>query len=169
VLDELGGYSYVLALRAMETVAGALGEKYSADHTRYATLATQARQSFHKRFYNETAGLYGGDRGAVQMLSIPALTIDAMLPEYAQVEAQVLRAVELDLANRSGYHLQVGAVTAKPLLNQLSSHGLHSAALRIATQTTEPSWGHWFSAYNATTCHEKWTSDSSRDHVFLVL
>jgi alpha-L-rhamnosidase len=167
VSDVVGGYSYVLALRAMGTIAGALGGNHSADHTRYATLATQARQSFHAHFYNKTAGLYGGDREAVQMLTIPALTIDAMLPEHAQVEAQVLRAVELDLANRSGYHLQVGAVTAKPLLNQLSSHGLHSAALRVATQTTEPSWGHWFSAYNATSCHEKWTSDSSRNHVFL--
>jgi|EP01046_Picozoa_sp_COSAG06_P011032 hypothetical protein len=46
--------------------------------------------------------------------------------------------LEDDLHNRTDYHLAVGAVTSKILLNVLSDNGLHESALKVATQTTEP-------------------------------
>ena len=41
----------------------------------------------------------------------------------------------------------------KVLLDVLSSNGLHDTALKMATQTQEPSWGWWWTK-NATTCWE---------------
>ena len=75
-----------------------------------------------------------------------------------------------DLNNKTDYHLRVGAVTSKLLLTTLSANGLHSSALKVATQTTEPSWGYWLSQ-NATTCFEAWPGatdgSTSRNHIFL--
>ena len=86
------------------------------------------------------------------MLSIPALTIAAM-PDSA-VRSHVVDLLRTDLWNRSGHHLQIGAVTSKPYLSMLSAYGLHSSALRVAAQRTEPGWGYWLSQ-GATTCWEK--------------
>ena len=44
-----------------------------------------------------------------------------------------------DIAQRTNYTPNVGAVTSKILLNVLSDHGLHETALRVATTTDEPS------------------------------
>lgn len=60
-----------------------------------------------------------------------------------------------DIAQRTLYTPNVGAVTSKILLNVLSEYGLHEIALRIATTTNEPSWGYWWSL-GATTCFENW-------------
>ena len=60
-----------------------------------------------------------------------------------------------DIAQRTNYTPNVGAVTSKILLNVLSDHGLHETALRVATTTDEPSWGYWWSL-GATTCFENW-------------
>ena len=57
-------------------------------------------------------------------------------------------------------------MTSKILLGVLSSNGLHEAALRVATQTTEPSWGYWW-AQGSTTCWETWKGlqEGTRNHV----
>jgi hypothetical protein len=99
-----------------------------------------------------------------QMLSIPALTIAAM-PDSA-VRSHVVDLLRTDLWNRSGHHLQIGAATSKPYLSMLSAYGLHSSALRVAAQRTEPGWGYWLSK-GATTCWEKWPGDTSKNHIFL--
>ena len=71
-------------------------------------------------------------------------------------------------------------MTSKLILDVLSSNGHHDAALRLATQTAEPSWGFWW-ANNATTCWENWPgnggfpdpdwkkgdSAGTRNHIFL--
>lgn len=78
------------------------------------------------------------------------------------------------------YTLRVGAVTSKIILDVLSSNGKHESALKLATQTAEPSWGFWW-ANNATTCWENWPgnggypdpdwksgdSAGTRNHIFL--
>ena len=57
----------------------------------------------------------------------------------------------------------------------MSEHGLHESALRAAISTDEPSIGHWWKAFNATTCYEAFPGgpDVSNDmhgtlnHIFL--
>ena len=160
--EEMAGFSYVLGLRAMVSMAGHLGRGDSAGH--YAAVAAAATRGFHTRFWNESSRSYGSDWSGQQMLSIPAMTIDAM--PSPEVQARVVELLRADLHNRSGHHLQIGAVSSKSFLNELSRHGMHAEALRVATQRTEPGWGWWFTM-GATTCWEKWPGDTSRNHIFL--
>lgn len=162
VPKEMGGFNYVLALKAMSQMAKALGK--ANDMTRYATLADAARQSFHSVFYNTATGTYGNDFGAVQSLTLPALDIGS---PPAELRPHVVQTLQDDLATRTQYHLAVGAVTSKILLNVLSDNGLHKSAMRVATQTTEPSWGYWWTQ-NSTTCWEAFPGGSdTRNHIFL--
>merc|ERR1719265_2756950 len=125
---------------------------------------------------------YGGDSGAVQSLNIPALYIGSA--PTAAIADKLLEALDEDVANPGGgqqsYTLRVGAVTSKIILDVLSSNGKHDSALKLATQTAEPSWGFWW-ANNATTCWENWPgnsgypdpdwhppeSEGTRNHIFL--
>lgn len=134
----------------MAEMATVLGNKNATQ--RYQSLADAATAEFHLLFFNTTARQYGGDLGAVQSLSLPALEIDS--PPTPALREEVLQALEYDLAHRTNFTLRVGAVTAKILLNILSDNGLHETALRTAMGTQEPSWGHWWKAWNATTCYE---------------
>ena len=72
------------------------------------------------------------------------------------------------------YTMAVGAVTSKILFNLLSENGLHETALRAAINTEEPSIGHWWKKWNATTCYEAFpgandatNSHGSLNHIFL--
>ena len=98
-------------------------------------------------------GAYGGDAGAVQSLTIPALVIGSA--PTADIQSKLVAELDADVAKpgvgQPGYTLRVGAVTSKVILDVLSSNGKHDTALKLATQTAEPSWGFWW-ANNATTC-----------------
>eukprot|EP01050_Picozoa_sp_SAG11_P023751 SAG11_NODE_4870_length_1739_cov_2.784146_3_plen_126_part_00 len=113
----MAGYNFVLVLRAMSSMASALGKP--GDATRFGALAAAATTSFHTEFYNASARLYGDDAGAVQSLTLPALDIGSA---PAGVRAGVVQSLEHDLAQRTDYHLRVGAVTGKILLNVLSEN-----------------------------------------------
>jgi alpha-L-rhamnosidase len=158
---EMGSFNFVLGLKAMASMATVLGNTTAA--TRYAAAAERGRQVFHTAFYNPQLHAYGGDDGAVQTLTLPAIDIGA--PPQALMES-VLKGLAGDFA-RTNYTPQVGAVTSKIVLNVLSENGLHSTALRAATTTQEPSWGWWWSQ-NATTCFEAFPGGGgTRNHIFL--
>ena len=160
--EEMAGFSYVEALQAMASMARQL--HLPDDAAKYGNLAIAAKQAFHSSFWNDTAQSYGDDSTGMQMLTIPALTIAAM--PNPQVQARSVSLLLADLHNRSGHHLQIGAVNSKAYLGVLSQYGLHANALRVATQRTEPGWGYWL-AQGATTCWEHWPGDTSRNHIFL--
>lgn len=105
----MGGFSYVLSLRAMAQMAEVLGNHNATQ--RYQSLATAATAEFHRLFFNTTAQRYGGDLGAVQSLSLPALQIDA--PPTPALRQKVLQTLQYDLTHRTNYTLRVGAVTSK--------------------------------------------------------
>ena len=44
---------------------------------------------------------------------------------------------------QTGFHLDVGVLGAKAILNALSENGYAETAYKIATQDTYPSWGWW--------------------------
>eukprot|EP00035_Acanthoeca_spectabilis_P001493 m.80571 g.80571 ORF g.80571 m.80571 type:complete len:886 (-) comp10914_c0_seq1:148-2805(-) len=165
VLPEMGSFGYIQTLHAMADVATALNE-FNASK-RYATLAATATSSFHGVFYNPQFGAYGGDAGAMQSLTVPALVINS---PPAALKSQIVNDLAHNVADVANYTLEVGAVTSKSLLNVLSDNYNHVAALRLATTTAEPSWGNWWSR-NATTCWETWHWDTtplgSLNHIFL--
>ena len=152
---EMGGFSYVLGLHAMSRMAGVLGHRGAA--ARYAQLAGDGTKEFHRRFYNASLGRYGGDLGAIQSLTLPALKIGS---PPAAIYAHVVNTVEEDIKSIN-HTMAVGAVTARILFNVLSENGLHESALRMAINTEAPSIGHWWKTWNATTCYETFPAANS--------
>ena len=76
--------------------------------------------------------------------------------------SSTVKALAADVGAR-GFHLSVGSVGQKWLLRELSANGEHDSALKLATQTTYPSWGNWL-AQGATTCWENWSGICDSTH-----
>lgn len=155
---EMGAFNYVLGLRSMATMAALQGDSVAV--ARYNSSAATATGLFHKAFWVPEMEAYGGDAGAVQSLSTPALVIDSPPPD---LYPHVLDTLAMDLNTTTSYHPMIGAVTSKVLLDVLSENGLHETALRTATTTTAPSWGFWW-ARNSSTCWESWPLATGHGH-----
>ena len=165
----MAGYSYVQILKAMSTLAPLVRPPLPRSvAARYKGLASDAMNAFHGTFWNQRLNAYGGDSGAAQTLNIPGLDLGVAFSHG--VAAQVLQHLQHDLENQTNYHLRVGAVVSKMLLRTLSEHGMHTSALKVASQEDEPSWGYWLSQ-NASSCWEAWPGatdgSTSRNHIFL--
>ena len=160
---EMAGFSYILGLRAMAYMAVVLGQTSAA--VRYSHLASQGTEEFHSFFYNSSVGRYGGDVGAIQSLSLPALQIGSAPPS---IYPHIVNTVRDDLVALN-YTMAVGAVTSKIVFNVLTENGMHESALRMAIGTEEPSIGHWWKKWNATTCFETFPSSNSAASVYLRL
>ena len=102
----MGGFSYVLSLRAMSQMADLMGDRNAS--ARYGSLATKATAEFHSIFWNAGQQRYGGDPGAIQSLSLPALDIGA--PPTAALHSTVVKTLRDDLVTNTNYTLRVGAV-----------------------------------------------------------
>lgn len=73
--------------------------------------------------------------------------------------------VAANLASRviaDNYHLDVGVLGAKAILNALSENGYPDIAYKLAAQDTYPSWG-WWIKNGATTLFENWQIDAKAD------
>ena len=77
-----------------------------------------------------------------------------MIPKVAQ---NLAKKVE-----EAGFHLDVGVLGAKAILNALSENGYPDVAYKVAVQDTYPSWG-WWIVNGATTLLENWDLDAERD------
>ena len=172
--------NYILALKAMSHMAGALNEP--GDAKRYADALSAAQAVYDLRFWNASAagpggGGWVGARPSIEHQTLAALAINAMadatVPQAAKRAAATVRLLQADVAAR-GYHLTVGSAGGKWLLRTLTAGGAHDAALQVATQTTSPSWGHWLDS-GATTCWENWSGvadpshppEPTHNHIFL--
>ncbi len=156
--------NYVLALKAMVHMATALEE--AEDATRYAAALAAAQAAFDQRYWDGSAGGWVGRRPALEHQTLAVLALNAMegaaLPHAAGRAAATAALLRADVAAR-GDHLTVGSAGGKWLLRTLTAGGAHDAALRLATQTSFPSWGHWL-AQNATTCWENWSGEADPSH-----
>jgi alpha-L-rhamnosidase len=74
-----------------------------------------------------------------------------------KVATNLAKRVEAD-----GFHLDVGLLGQKAILNALSENGYANVAYRIAAQETFPSWG-WWIKNGATTLYENWNIQSAHD------
>ena len=62
----------------------------------------------------------------------------------------------------TGFHLDVGVLGAKAILNALSENGYPETAYKVAAQDTYPSWG-WWIVNGSTTLLENWDLQAERD------
>ena len=161
-------------------MADAVGE--TEDAAKYKALGASMRAAFKAEFYNETLGRYAPRNGEadnellLQSLNVAPLAMAESRPDVAAslgVDGLVEK-LHADVEARD-YHLTVGSVGAKHLLPQLSAHGLHADAMKIAAQDTYPSYGYWI-ANGATTCWENYKGwpdpehppTPTHNHIFLV-
>ncbi|UAY53779.1 alpha-L-rhamnosidase [Arachidicoccus terrestris] len=125
------------------------------DYTKYSTLAEKIKKAFNDKWLNKETAIY--DKGFQTEMSAPLYW--GIVPEaYAvRVAAALNKRVEQD-----NYHLDVGLLGSKTILDALSMYGYHNSAYKIAGNKTFPSWG-WWMVNGATTLYENWNIQSSSD------
>jgi len=125
------------------------------DHLHYTALAEKIRNAINGKYLNRETGIYAN--GTQTELSVPLQW--KVVPEDMKdkVAANLAKKVE-----EAGFHLDVGVLGAKALLNALSENGYPHVAYKVAVQDTYPSWG-WWIVNGATTLLENWDLDATRD------
>lgn len=125
------------------------------DFKRYDMLSKKIREAINNKFLDRTTGVYAS--GTQTELSMPLHW--EIVPEdmKAKVAANLCKKVE-----ESGFHLDVGVLGAKALLNALTNNGYGTTAYKVAVQDTYPSWG-WWVVNGATTLLENWDLNAKRD------
>ncbi|MFT2008319.1 glycoside hydrolase family 78 protein [Pontibacter sp. 13R65] len=125
------------------------------DHQKYTALAASIKDAINSKYLNRQTGMYGS--GFQTELS--AALYWGLVPEElrSQVAANLASRVE-----RDNFHLDVGLLGTKTLLNALSENGYADVAYKVASQETYPSWG-WWIVNGATTLYENWPIDAEKD------
>ena len=145
-------YFYVDAT-ILANAAKLLGK--TADYEYYSALAAQIKEAVNSKYLDRETGIYAG--GSQTELSVPLQW--KIVPEemIAKVAGNLARKVE-----DAGFHLDVGVLGAKAILNALSENGYPAVAYKVAAQDTYPSWG-WWIVNGATTLLENWDLEAERD------
>lgn len=125
------------------------------DYERYETLSKKIKKAINDKFLNQSTGIYAN--GTQTELSMPLHW--ELVPEdmKAKVATNLNKKVE-----ETNFHLDVGVLGAKALLNALTNNGYGETAYKVAVQDTYPSWG-WWVVNGATTLLENWDLKSERD------
>lgn len=126
-----------------------------ADYDYYSQLAEKIKNAINDKYLNRETGIYAS--GTQTELSVPLqwkVVPEDMIPKVTQNLA--------DKVKEAGFHLDVGVLGAKAILNALSENGHAETAYKVAVQDTYPSWG-WWIVNGATTLLENWDLDAERD------
>lgn len=125
------------------------------DFEYYSNLANEIRVAINNKFLNRETGIYAS--GTQTELSVPL--------QWKVVPEDLIPVVATNLAKKveqANFHLDVGVLGAKAILNALSENGFPEVAYKVAAQDTYPSWG-WWIVNGATTLLENWDLDAERD------
>ena len=125
------------------------------DYEHYSAMARKIKDAINAKYLDRETGLYSN--GTQTELSVPLMW--DVVPEEckAKVAQNLARKVE-----EAGFHLDVGVLGAKAILNALSENGYADVAYKVAAQDTYPSWG-WWIVNGATTLLENWDLKATRD------
>lgn len=125
------------------------------DFAYYSTLADKIKNAINDKFFHREKGIYAN--GTQTELSVPLF--------WGVVPEETIPLVAANLAKKvkeADYHLDVGVLGAKAVLNALSQNGYPDVAYRLAVQDSYPSWG-WWIVNGATTLLENWDLNAQRD------
>ncbi|HEX2983101.1 MAG TPA: family 78 glycoside hydrolase catalytic domain [Ignavibacteriales bacterium] len=125
------------------------------DYEKYSALAGKIKAAINDKYLNKETGIYGSG----YQTELSAALYWGIVPEElkAKVAANLAKRVEAD-----NYHLDVGLLGTKSILNALSENGYADIAYNVAAQETYPSWG-WWIVNGATTLYENWDIESKYD------
>jgi len=125
------------------------------DHLRYTALAAKIKNAINDKYLDKATGIYGsGLQTELSAALYWGIVDDDIKPKVAANLAQRVK--------ENNYHLDVGLLGTKSILNALSENGYADVAYRIASQETYPSWG-WWIVNGATTLYENWDINAKRD------
>ncbi|GAA4799322.1 glycoside hydrolase family 78 protein [Olivibacter ginsenosidimutans] len=144
---------YYTDSRILSEAAKLLGKEDDAE--KYAQLADKIKTAINQKYFNKQTGIYG--EGLQTELSMALYW--GIVPEEFKVK------VADNLAKRvaaDNFHLDVGLLGTKSILNALSENGYADVAYKVASQEDYPSWG-WWIKNGATTLYENWNIGSERD------
>jgi alpha-L-rhamnosidase len=125
------------------------------DYEYYSALAEKIKKAVNDKYLNKETGIYAS--GTQTELSVPL--------QWKIVPEDMISSVAQNLARKveeANFHLDVGVLGAKAILNALSENGYSDVAYKVAAQDTYPSWG-WWIVNGATTLLENWDLQAERD------
>jgi alpha-L-rhamnosidase len=125
------------------------------DYEHYTRLADKIKKAINDKFLDSATGIYAS--GFQTELAAPLFWGVVPDDKKAIVAANLAKRVEAD-----NFHLDVGLLGTKALLNALSDNGYADVAYKLASQETFPSWG-WWIVNGATTLYENWPIDAKSD------
>jgi len=128
---------------------------YTADQQKYELLSRKIKTAINAKFLDVSKGIYSN--GTQTELSVPLYWGVVPNEMKARVAANLNKKVE-----ETNFHLDVGVLGAKALLNALKDNGYAKTAYKVAVQDTYPSWG-WWIVNGATTLLENWDLKATRD------
>ena len=151
---------YYTDVMILAKTAKLLGKTSDADH--YFKLAGKIKSIFNEQFLNKATYLYCS--GTQTELSGP-LYCGLVPDQFRQKVADNL----YKKVQETNFHLDVGLLGTKAILNALSENGYADAAYKMASQEDFPSWGYWIKN-GATTLFENWPlnvekNDASMNHI----
>ncbi|OOQ61143.1 alpha-L-rhamnosidase [Mucilaginibacter pedocola] len=125
------------------------------DYAKYTTLQAKIKKAFNDKYLNEQTANY--NKGLQTELAVPLFM--GIVPDNfkAKIAAKLADRVAAD-----NFHLDVGILGGKAIMNALSDNGYADVAYKIASQETFPSWG-WWIKNGATTLYENWDIDAKSD------
>jgi alpha-L-rhamnosidase len=163
-LDALASTAYYARLvRIAADAARALDRP--ADARRYDELFAKVRSDFNARFLSPD-GAYREkpNQAFFQTAQILPLAFGLVPDDRRAALADRLAG---DILGPRGGNAWVGVLGARDVLPVLTAAGHLDAALTVATQTDEPSWGYWTDTLKFTALGESWpASTRSRNHHF---
>ncbi len=125
------------------------------DHKRYRALAEKIKKAINDKFLDRERGIYAS--GTQTELSMALHWKVVPFEWIGKVAANLNKKVE-----ETNFHLDVGVLGAKALLNALNDNGYKQSAYKVAVQDSYPSWG-WWMVNGATTLLENWDLNAKRD------
>jgi alpha-L-rhamnosidase len=144
---------YYVDVTILAKAAKLLGK--TADQQKYAAMSAKIKQAINSKYLNRQTGIYADGNQTEQ--SVPLCW--GLAPDSLKARAAAHLAAAVAANN---YHLDVGILGAKAILNALSENGQAETAYKLATQNTYPSWG-WWIQNGATTLYENWNISAQRD------
>lgn len=155
----------IMVVTALQHTTAILRELGDAEAERYARAAERVAEAYHEAYFDPSSRAYAVPGVAYrQVLNILPLAF-GVVPE--PLVPSVRASLIADLENRTGGHLDCGAIGVRHLLPVLSDAGRDDLAITVLTRRTPPGWGAWFTAGESTLL-ESWDKDArSRNHYFL--
>jgi len=133
----------------------------------YKQLADSVYKAYNNKYFDTSRKCYGNNTATANLLS---LAYQLVPEEYRQdVFNNIVQKTMVDFNG----HISTGLVGAQWIMRILSEYGRPDIALKLATNTTYPSWG-YMAEHGATTIWELWNGDTanpamnSGNHVMLL-